>query len=117
MQLQHPGGHLVAFLVRLVVSAVVLWLSVSWVSPRNPRNTFGRAVVVSLVLSVAYLLTGAQWFAWLLIPWLLYVAVWLAVIMASYEIGFLRALLLAVALAFLSWVATVLLGVPPLRYG
>ena len=35
----------------------------------------------------------------------------------SYEVGFLRALLLAVALAFLSWVATVLLGVPPLRYG
>lgn len=113
----HPGGHLLAFAARLVLSAVVLWLGVSWVSPRNPRNTFGRGVVVSLVLSVAYFLTGAQWFYWLIIPWLVYVAVWLAVIMASYQLGFGRALLLALALAFLSWVATALVRVPPLRYG
>ncbi len=116
--MQHPGGHLVAFLVRLVISAVVLWLGVSWVSPRNPRNTFGRAIVVSLILSVAYFLTGAQWGAWwLILPWIVYVAIWLGVIMASYELAFLRALLLALALTFLAWVATILLGVPPLRYG
>ncbi len=113
--MQHPGGHLVAFLVRLVISAVVLWLGVSWVSPRNPRNTFGRAVVVSLVLSFAYYVTG--WAFILIVPWLIYVAVWLGVIMASYELAFLRALLLALALTFLAWVATILLGVPPLRYG
>ncbi len=113
--MQHPGGHLIAFLARLVISAIVLWLGVSWVSPRNPRNTFGRAIVVSLVLSFAYLVTG--WAFILVIPWLIYVAIWLGVIMASYELGFVRALLLALALAFLSWVATWLLGVPPLRYG
>ncbi len=113
--MQHPGGHLVAFLARLVISAIVLWLGVSWVSPRNPRNTFGRAIVVSLVLSFAYYVTG--WAFILVVPWLIYVAIWLAVIMGSYQLGFLRALLLALALALLAWVATWLLGVPPLRYG
>lgn len=108
-------SHVLAFVLRLVVSAAVLWLSVAWVSPDNPRNTFGRAVLVSLVLSFAYYLTLARFLWFLVVPWLLYLLVWLGVIMASYGLGFFRSLLLALALAFLSWLATWLFGIAPLR--
>jgi putative membrane protein len=109
--MEHTRNHLLAFVVRLVLSAGVLWLSVAWVSPENPRNTFGRAVLVSLVLSLAYYITLARFLWFLVVPWLIYVAVWLAVIMASYGIGFMRSLLLALALAFLSWLGALLFGV------
>ncbi len=107
--------HAVAFLVRLVASAAVLWLAVAWVSPGNPANTFGRAVVVSLVLSIAYYMTLARLLWFLVLPWLLYVCVWLAVVMASYGLGFFQSLLLALALAFLSWVVSALFGIRTFR--
>ena len=106
---------LLAFAVRLVLSAGVLWLSVAWVTPGNPRNTFLRAVAVSIVLSIAYYLTLAKFLWFLLLPWLLYAAVWLAVVMGAYGVGFLRALLLALALTFLSWVVEALVGVSTFR--
>jgi putative membrane protein len=112
----HPArSHLLAFLIRLVVSAGVLWLAVAWVSPGNPANTFGRAVVVSIVLSVAYYVTLAKFLWFLLVPWLLYLLSWLVVVMAAYGFGFWRALLLALALAFLSWLVSTLLGIRTFR--
>ncbi len=107
--------HLLAFLVRLVVSAAVLMLAVGWVSPGNPANTFGRAVLVSIVLSLAYFLTLARFLWFLLVPWLLYVAIWLVVVEGSYGLGLWRAFLLAVAMAILSWVVSALFGVRTLR--
>ncbi len=107
--------HVLAFLVRLVASAAVLWLAVAWVSPRNPFNTFGRAVMVSVVLSIAYYLTLAKFLWFLLFPWLLYAAVWLGVVMSAYEIGFPRALLVALALTFLSWIVSEVFGVRTFR--
>ena len=108
-------SHLVAFVVRLVLSAGVLWLAIAWVSPGNPANTFERAVVVSIVLSIAYYLTLAKFLWFLLLPWLLYAAIWLGVVMSSYGIGFWRALLVAIALTFLSWLVAALLGVQTFR--
>lgn len=108
-------AHVLAFLVRLVASAAVLWLAVAWVSPGNPANTFGRAVVVSIVLSIAYYITLARFLWFLVLPWLLYVLVWLAVVMGNYGIGFLRALLLALALALLSWLVSAIFGVRTFR--
>ena len=110
-----PSHHLLAFVVRLVVSAAVLWVAVGWVSPGNPDNTFGRAVVVSIVLSIAYYLTLAKFLWFLVLPWLLYVLVWLSVIGVSYGLGFWSSLLLALALAFLSWLVSTVLGVRPFR--
>src|SRR5512147_1119506 len=101
--MDQPRSHLVAFLLRLVVSAGVLWLSVGWVSPENPRNTFLRAALVSLLLSFAYYVTMVRFLWFLVIPWLLYALIWLGVIMASYQLTFLRSLLLALALTFLTW--------------
>ena len=107
-------AHLGAFLVRLAVSAVVLMLAVGWVSPGNRRNTFGRAALVSFVLSLAWYITLAK-FAWfLLLPLLLYVAIWLVVVTAAYGVTALQALLLALVLAFLSFLVSALFGLRPL---
>jgi putative membrane protein len=107
--------HVLAFLVRLVASAAVLWLAVAWVTPGNPANTFGRAVAVSIVLSIAYYVTLARFLWFLILPWLIYVAIWLAVVEGSYGIGLWRAFLVAVALAVLSWLVSALLGVRTFR--
>ena len=82
-----------------MVSAGVLWLAVGWVSPANPSNTFGRAVLVSIVLSIAYYLTLAKFLS---VPRRAVAAlrrVWLVVVMGTYGIGFLRALLVSLVLA------------------
>lgn len=113
--MDQPRSHLLAFLLRLVLSAGVLWLSVGWVSPENPRNTFGRAVLVSLVLGLVYYVTLVKFLWFLVIPWLIYALIWVAVIMASYGLTFLRSLLLALALTFLSWLAALIFGVATLR--
>jgi putative membrane protein len=107
--------HVLAFLVRLVVSAAVLWLAVAWVTPGNPANTFWRAVMVSLLLSIAYFITLARFLWFLVFPWLLYVAIWLAVVEVSYGLGLWRALLVALALAFLSWLVSALFGIRTFR--
>lgn len=110
-------SHLLAFAIRLVVSAAVLWAAVAWVSPGNPANTFGRAALVSVVLSVAYYVTLARFLWFLLLPWLLYAVTWLAVIQGAYGLGLGHALLVAVALVFLSWLVSALLGIRTFRAG
>jgi putative membrane protein len=105
----------VAFLVRLVLSAAVLWLAVAWVTPGNPANTFGRAVLVSVVLSFAYYITLAKFLWFLLLPWFLYAAIWLGVVMSAYDVRFLQALLVALALTLLSWLVETVLGVRTFR--
>jgi putative membrane protein len=110
-------SHLLAFVVRLVLSAAVLWAAVGWVSPGNPANTFGRAVLVSIVLSVAYFVTLVRFLWFLVLPWLVYVTIWLAVVMGAYGLGSLSALLVALALAFLSWIVSALFGIRTFRSG
>jgi putative membrane protein len=102
--------HLGAFVVRLAVSAVVLMLSVGWVSPGNRYNTVGRAALVSILLAIASYLTLARFLWFLLLPWLLYAFIWLATIMGAYGIGFFSALLLAIALTILSLLVSLLFG-------
>jgi putative membrane protein len=103
--------HVAAFLVRLAVSALVLMLAVAWVTPGNPRNTFWRAVVVSVFLAAAWFLTLARFLWFLLVPWLLYAAIWVATVMAAYGVGFFSALLLALALTVLSFLVALLFGI------
>ncbi len=107
--------HVAAFVARLAISAIVLMLAVGWVTPGNPRNTFSRALLVSVFLSVAWYVTLARFLWFLLLPWLLYAAVWLATVTAAYGVGFPSALLLALALTLLSWVVALLFGIRPLR--
>lgn len=102
--------HLGAFLVRLVVSALVLWAAVGWVDPGNPYNTVGRAALVALFLSLASYVTLARFLWFLFFPWLLYAAIWLATVMGAYGIGFFSALLLAIALTLLSLLVSLIFG-------
>jgi putative membrane protein len=107
--------RLTAFLVRWVLSAGVLWAAVGLVSPGNPDNTFARALLISVVLSVAYYLTLAKFLWFLLLPWLLYVLVWMGTVMTTYSLGLLQAFLLALGLVFLGWLVEWLLGVKTFR--
>ena len=109
------GSHFLAFLVRLVASAGVLWLAVGWVTPGNPANTFGRAVLVSIVLSIAWFVTLVRFLWFLVLPWLVYITIWLTVVMGTYGLGFLHALLVALAMAFLSWLVAELFGIRTFR--
>lgn len=102
--------HLGAFLVRLLVSALVLWAAVGWVSPGNPYNTVGRAALVALFLSLASYLTLARFLWFLLLPWLLYAGIWLGTVMAAYGLGFFSALLLSLALTLLSFLVSLVFG-------
>lgn len=106
---------LAAFAVRLVLSAAVLAGAVAFVSPGNPSNTFGQAVVLSVVLSIAWYITLAKFLWFLLLPWLLYVLFWFGAIMGAYGLGFFKALLVALLLAFLSWAVEAALGVKTFR--
>jgi putative membrane protein len=107
--------RLSAFVVRWVLSAGVLWVAVGLVSPGNPDNTFARALLISVILSVAYYLTLAKFLWFLLLPWLLYVLVWLGTVMTTYGLGFLQSLLLALGLVFLGWLVEWLFGVKTFR--
>ncbi len=102
--------HLGAFVVRLVVSAIVLMIAVAWVTPGNPANTPGRAVAVAVLLSLASYLTLARFLWFLLLPWLLYAAIWLVTVMGAYGLGFATALLLAIALTVLHFLVSLLFG-------
>jgi len=107
--------RLTAFVVRLVVSAGVLWVGVGLVSPGNLENTFAHAVLISIVLSIAYYLTLAKFLWFLLLPWLLYVMIWLVTVMTTYGLGVVQAAMLALGLVFLSWLVEWLLGVKTFR--
>jgi putative membrane protein len=107
--------RLTAFVVRLVVSAGVLWVGVGLVSPGNPDNTFVQALLISVVLSIAYYLTLAKFLWFLLLPWLLYMLIWLVTVMTTYGLGFVQAAMLALGLVFLSWLVEWLLGVKTFR--
>lgn len=107
--------RLVAFVVRWVVSAGVLWAGVGLVSPGNPANSFSQALLISVVLSIAYYLTLARFLWFLLLPWLLYALVWLFTVMSAYGLGLVQAGALALGLVFLSWLVEWLLGVKTFR--
>lgn len=103
--------HVLAFLVRLVTSGVVLMLAVGWVSPGNPYNTLGRAVVVSIFLAIASYVTLARFLWFLFFPWLLYALIWLTTVMGAYGVGFFSGLLLSIALTLLSFLVSLIFGV------
>lgn len=109
--------RLAAFAVRFALSAAVLMAAVGLVSPGNPSNTLGLALVVSVILSVAWYVTLAKFLWFLLLPWLLYVAFWFAAITGAYGIGVLRALLVAVGMAILAALVEWALGVKTFRHG
>ena len=68
-----------------LIHAVVVMASVGTVSKNNPRNTLGRALLVTFL--VALLVTPFAYFWWLLIPGIIAMIAWFAVYTIAYEIG------------------------------
>ncbi len=109
--------RLAAFVARFALSAATLWGAVAIASPGNPANTAVTAGAVSVLLSIAWAVTLVRFLWFLLLPWLVYVAIWLATIMGVYGLGFLQALVVAVALSVLSVLVEWAFGVKTYRAG
>jgi hypothetical protein len=84
-----------------VVHALVVMASVAAVSKNNPRNTLGRALLVTFL--VALLVTPFAYFWWLIVPGIIAMIAWFAVYTLAYEIG--------VGQAFVAGIVQVALGV------
>lgn len=108
---------LASFLLRLFLSAAVLVGAVGLASPGNPNNTLGQALVLSVVLSVAWYITLARFLWFLLLPWLLYVLFWIGAIKGTYGLGLLQCLVVALGMAILSALVEWALGVKTFRRG
>ena len=68
-----------------LIHALVVMASVSVVSKNNPRNTLGRALLVTFL--VALLVTPFAYFWWLIVPGIIAMIAWFAVYTLAYEIG------------------------------
>ncbi len=68
-----------------LVHAVVVMASVGAVSKGNPRNTLGRALLVTFL--VALLVTPFAWFWFLLVPGIIAMIAWFIVYTIAYDIG------------------------------
>src|SRR5262249_21304010 len=74
-----------------LIHALVVMASVSVVSNDNPKNTLGRALLVTFL--VALLVTPFALFWWLLIPGIIALIAWFAVYTMAYDISGGQALL------------------------
>jgi hypothetical protein len=72
-------------IVRWVVHALVVWVSVGLVTPHNPRNTVGRALVVTFL--VALVVTPFAFFWFLVVPAIIAFICWVVVYTTAYGIG------------------------------
>jgi hypothetical protein len=69
-----------------VIHAALVMVSVGAVSPKNPKNTLPRALLVTFL--VALLVTPFAYFWFLLIPGLIALVAWFVVYSVAYDIGF-----------------------------
>ena len=72
--------------VRWLIHAIVVMGSVGLVSPKNPRNTLTRALVVTVI--VALIVTPFAFFWFLLIPGIVALICWIIVFVTAYDISF-----------------------------
>src|SRR3979409_1678780 len=101
-----PLGLLIA---RWVVHALVVWASVALVTPGNPRNTIGRALLVTFL--VALIVTPFAFFWFLVIPAIIAFICWVIVYTTAYGIGFFQPLSVGTVQAGMGVLVDVLLVV------
>src|SRR5438105_1950102 len=77
-------------LVSWLIHALIVMASVSVVSPNNPRNTLGRALLVTVLVAILVTPFGLVW--WLILPGLIALFAWWIVYKFAYDIGLFRAL-------------------------
>lgn len=80
-----------------LIHALVVMASVAVVSKNNPRNTLGRALVVTFL--VALLVTPFAFFWWLIVPGIIALIAWFAVYTMAYDIGLGQAIIAALVQA------------------
>lgn len=91
---------LVLKILSWLVHAAVVMMSIAAVSPGNPANTLGRALLVTCV--VAVVVTPFAWFWFVLfIPALIALFAWCAVYWLAYGLGFFQAVAAALVQAAL----------------
>ncbi len=69
-----------------LIHALVMMVSVGAVSPRNPKNTLPRALLVTFLVAVVVTPLAFIWF--LIIPGIIALVAWFLVYTIAYEIGF-----------------------------
>jgi hypothetical protein len=93
--------------VRWLIHAVVVMGAVALVSPKNPRNTLTRALVVTVI--VALIVTPFAFFWFLLIPGVIALICWIIVFVAAYDIGIGQAIAVGIVQAAIGFVVDLFL--------
>ena len=93
--------------VRWLIHAVVVMGSVALVSPKNPRNTLTRALVVTVI--VALIVTPFAFFWFLLIPGIIALICWIIVFVAAYDIRIGQAIAVGIVQAAIGFVVDLFL--------
>ena len=93
--------------VRWLIHAVVVMGAVALVSPKNPRNTLTRALVVTVI--VALVVTPFAFFWFLLIPGIIALICWIIVFVAAYDIGIGQAIAVGIVQAAIGFLVDLFL--------
>jgi hypothetical protein len=94
-------------LVRWLIHAVVVMGAVALVSPKNPRNTLTRALVVTVI--VALIVTPFAFFWFLLVPGIIALICWIIVFVAAYDIGIGQAIAVGIVQAAIGFLVDLFL--------
>jgi hypothetical protein len=94
-------------LVRWLIHAVVVMGAVALVSPRNPRNTLTRALLVTVI--VALIVTPFAFFWFLIIPGVIALICWIVVFVAAYDIGIGQAIAVGIVQAAIGFLVDLFL--------
>lgn len=81
--------------------------SVGLVSPKNPRNTLPRALLVTLI--VALVVTPFAFFWFLIIPGVIALICWIVVFVVAYDIGIGQAVAVGVVQAAIGFLVDLFL--------
>jgi len=94
-------------LVRWVIHAVVVMGAVALVSPKNPRNTLSRALLVTLL--VALIVTPFAFFWFLIVPGIIALICWIIVFVVAYQINSGQAIAVGIVQAAIGFVVDLFL--------
>jgi putative membrane protein len=100
-------SYLLGALVRWLIAAAVTYAAVRVVTPGNPSNTLGRALLVTALVTL--LLTPMTWFAILIVPLVVAFIAWMVIFMLAYGLGPLQAIGVGLLEIIIGWGVNVVL--------
>jgi len=102
-------GPIVAGIVQWLIAAGVTMAAVGVVNKGNPANTLGRALSVTLVVTLISLVFMNILAKILLVPFLIGIVLWFAVFMTAYGLGPLQAFGVGLLQALIGWAVSLAL--------